>query len=125
MQLLSLTLRSPAENLALDEALIENAEQTEDHPEVLRLWEPTQNFVVIGRSSSYSGEVNHDYCKENNIPVFRRVTGGAAIVTGPGCLMYGVLLDYRRRPELKMLDQAHQFVMQQMAAALGLSLIHI
>ena len=117
MQLLKLTLPSPAENLALDEALIESAERTEDHPEVLRLWEPAENFVVIGRSSSFSGEVNHDYCTENNIPVFRRVTGGASIVTGPGCLMYGVLLDYRRRPELRMLDQAHQFVMNKMADA--------
>ena len=76
-----------------------------------------ENFVVIGRSSSFGSEVNHDYCQRHGIPVFRRVTGGAAIVTGPGCLMYGVLLDYRRRPELRMLDQAHQFVMQKMAAA--------
>ena len=119
MQLLNLTLASPAENLALDEALIESAEHTDNHPEVLRLWEPPENFVVIGRSSSYSGEVNHGYCKANNIPVFRRVTGGASIVTGPGCLMYGLLLDYRRRPELRLLDQAHQFVMQNMAAAVG------
>lgn len=119
MQLLRLTLPTPAENLALDEALIEIAENTEDHPEVLRLWEPETNFVVIGRSSSFSGEVNHDYCTEHNIPVFRRVTGGASIVTGPGCLMYGVLLDYRRRPELRMLDQAHEFVMNKMADAVG------
>lgn len=119
MQLLPLTLSTPAENLALDEALIESAENTKNHPEVLRLWEPSQNFVVIGRSSSFSGEVNHDYCTEHNIPVLRRVTGGASIVTGPGCLMYGVLLDYRLRPQLRMLDQAHQFVMNQMAAAVG------
>jgi lipoate-protein ligase A len=119
MQLLKLTLPTPAENLALDEALIETAESVEGHPEVLRLWEPRQNFVVIGRSSSYSSEVNHDYCGEHNIPVLRRITGGASIVTGPGCLMYGVLLDYRKRPQLRMLDQAHQFVMQNMADAVG------
>ena len=118
MQLLNLTLDTPAENLALDEALVEGAESVGNHPEVLRLWEPKENFVVIGRSSSFGSEVNHDYCQRHSIPVFRRVTGGAAIVTGPGCLMYGVLLDYRRRPELRMLDQAHQFVMQKMAAAI-------
>ncbi len=118
MQLIKLTLPTPAENLALDEALIETADATGDHPEVLRLWEPAEPFVVIGRSSSYVGEVNHDYCRANGIPVFRRVSGGAAIVTGPGCLMYAVLLDYRIRPELRMLDHAHQFVMQKMAAAI-------
>jgi len=117
MQFLNLTLPTAAENLAFDEGLIEQAEVTESHPEVLRLWEPEDPFVVIGRSSSWSGEVNTDYCQRNKSPVFRRVTGGAAIVTGRGCLMYAVLLDYRLRPELRMLDQAHQFVMSQMAAA--------
>ena len=130
MQLLNLTLPTPAENLAFDEALIEQAELSakqeaasdglsSSHPEVLRLWEPAETFVVIGRSSSYSKEVNTDYCQRNGIPIFRRVTGGAAIVTGRGCLMYAVLLDYRRRPELRMLDQAHKFVMDNMAAAVG------
>jgi lipoate-protein ligase A len=118
MRLLKQTLTTPAKNLALDEALIDRAEANEYHPEVLRLWEPKDPFVVIGRSSSYAREVNVDYCRQHNIPVLRRVTGGAAIVTGPGCLMYGVLLDYRRRPELRMLDQAHQFVMQKMADAI-------
>jgi lipoate-protein ligase A len=32
--------------------------------------------------------------------------------------MYAVLLDYRKRPELRMLDQAHQFVMSQISQAL-------
>lgn len=117
MQLIELTLCSPAENLAFDEALLEVAEGNESHPEVLRLWEPAEHFVVIGRSSSYYSEVNHSFCRAQGIPVFRRVTGGASIVTGPGCLMYAVLLDYRFRPELRMLDHAHRFVMQKMAAA--------
>jgi lipoate-protein ligase A len=63
-------------------------------------------------------EVNQTYCDENDIPVFRRISGGQSIVTGPGCLMYAVLLDYRKRPELRMLDQAHSFVMLRMQAAL-------
>ena len=48
MKLLDLTLDSPAENLALDEALLEQAEA--DGPqEVLRLWEPESPLVVMGR----------------------------------------------------------------------------
>jgi len=118
MQSFNVTLQKPSENLALDEVLIETAEVTEHQQELFRLWEPTENFVVIGRSSSYASEVNHEYCSQHGIPVFRRVTGGASIVAGPGCLMYAVLLDYRKRPELRMLDQAHQFVMQKMANAI-------
>lgn len=122
MKLMRLTLPSAAENLALDEALVESADQSPanaPHDEVLRLWEPQETFVVIGRSSSLEQEVNLPWCRKNRIGAYRRASGGASIVTGPGCLMYAVLLDMRRRENLRMLDQAHQFVMQNMASALG------
>ena len=118
MKLLRLTLDRPAENLALDEALVETADNSQTHDEVLRLWEPKQNSVVIGRSTPLHAEVDVAWCQENGIPMYRRVSGGASIVTGPGCLMYAVLLDLRQRPHLRMLDQAHRFVMQTMATAL-------
>ena len=50
MKLLELTLPTPAENLALDEALLDAAEAGELPDEVLRLWEPSQPLVVVGRS---------------------------------------------------------------------------
>lgn len=117
MKLLDLTLDSPAENLALDEALLEQAES--DGPqEVLRLWEPQSPLVVIGRSSKVAIEVQRERCAERGIPYLRRCSGGAAIVTGPGCLMYAVVLSYQLRPTLRVLDQAHDFVLTQVAAAL-------
>lgn len=118
MQLLDLTL-SPVLNLALDDALLETAEASESHPEILRFWEPESPMVVIGRSSPLAMEVNLEYCKANDIPVFRRMSGGQSIVTGPGCLMYAVLLDYRKRPQLRMLDKAHEFVMNKLSNSLG------
>ena len=118
MKILELTLDSPAENLALDEALLETAESSESHPEVLRIWEPQAPLAVVGRSSPAEAEVNLEYCRKSGIPVFRRCSGGQSIVTGPGCLMYAVLLDYRQRPELRMLEIAHQFVMKQMQNAI-------
>ena len=119
MKLLKLTLESSLANIAIDEALLESAEQTDNSPEVLRLWEPRVPAVVIGRSSPIETEVNLEFCRTNGIEVFRRCSGGQSIVTGPGCLMYAVLLDYRRRPELRMLEKAHRFVMENMAAALS------
>ncbi len=122
MKLLELTLGPPqhdiAANIALDDALLETAESGLLKDEVLRLWEPEQTLVVIGRSSPIEQEVNLKFCHEHNIPVYRRPSGGAAIVTAPGCLMYGLLLDYRRRPQLRMLQSAHEFVMTQMQSAL-------
>lgn len=118
MHLLDLTLATGAENLALDEALLEEAEAGAGAAEVLRLWEPTEPMVVIGRSSRIAEEVNLSACGERGIRVMRRCSGGAAVVTGPGCLMYGVVLSYAQRPHLRMLEQAHQFVLGVMKKAL-------
>lgn len=124
MKLLDLTLDNAVANLALDEALLETAEAAGQHPEVLRLWEPTKPFVVLGRSSPIETEVNLEFCRARNIDVLRRCSGGATIVTGPGCLMYAVLLDYRKRLDnqqreyLRMLEQAHRFVMEQTRSAI-------
>lgn len=118
MDYLELTLASAAENLALDEALLEAAEEGTGPGEVLRLWEPTAPLVVVGRSSRFEDEVRLDVCRRLGIPVLRRVSGGAAIVTGPGCLMYAVVLSYRARPQLRLLEHAHRLVMDTLAEAL-------
>lgn len=118
MRYLDLTLPTAAENLALDEALLDEAEQCGSPMETLRLWEPVEPMVVVGRSSSVDAEVHLKVCRERGIPVLRRTSGGAAIVTGPGCLMYSLVLSYRLRPGLRVVDNAHRFVLQELASAL-------
>ncbi len=118
MKLLELTLPTPAENLALDEALLDQAEYAPESDEVLRLWESGQYFVVVGRSSQIQREVNVAACHERCVPILRRSSGGTAIVAGPGCLMYSVVLSYLRHPELRMLDRAHEHVLSLLASAL-------
>ena len=118
MRYLDLTLPTPAENLALDEALLEQAERTGQPRETLRLWEPTEPMVVVGRSSRIDAEVHRDGCARRGIPILRRSSGGAAIVTGPGCLMYALVLSYQLRPQLRLIDHAHQFVLRTIASAL-------
>lgn len=118
MRYLDLTLPTAAENLALDEALLEEAEALGEPCETLRLWEPERPMVVVGRSSRAAGEVHLEACRQRGIPVLRRSSGGLSIVTGPGCLMYAVVLSYRRRPALRMLDEAHRFVLGKLVGAL-------
>jgi lipoate---protein ligase len=118
MRYLDLTLPTAAENLALDEALLDEAEANETPDETLRLWEPRQPMVVVGRSSQFHVEVQLDACRALGIPVLRRPSGGAAIVAGPGCLMYALLLSYRARPQLRILNEAHRWVLATLAAAL-------
>jgi lipoate-protein ligase A len=92
MKLLDLTLLAPAENLALDEALLEAAETGELNDDVLRLWEFPAPAIVVGRSSRVAEEIHQEAARAAGIPVLRRASGGAAIVAGPGCLMYSVVL---------------------------------
>jgi len=118
MQLLDLTLPSPEENLALDEALLDEAEAAAEPCEVLRLWEAPRPMVVVGRSSRLEQEVHLDYCRAQGVAVLRRVSGGAAVVAGPGCLMYAVVLSYERLPHLRPINQAHAYVLDRIATAL-------
>src|SRR5438309_745877 len=111
MQILDLTLSTPAENLALDEALLEWAEEKKPDAEFLRLWESPRPMVVVGRSSRVAKEVNESACCERRIPILRRSSGGAAVVAGPGCLMYALVLSYNTRPELRDISRAHAFVL--------------
>ncbi|MEW4563893.1 lipoate--protein ligase family protein [Bremerella sp. JC770] len=119
MQLLDLTLPTPEENLALDEALLTQAETGNQVVEVLRIWEPTEPLVVIGRASKLHEEVNVEVCQARGIPVLRRSSGGASVVTGSGCLMYAVVLSYQQHPELAALDVCHQFVMGRLKESLA------
>lgn len=102
----------------MDQALLDEAEQAGRPMETLRLWEPARPMVVVGRSSRLGNEVRHDLCRRREIPVLRRCSGGAAIVTGPGCLMYALVLSYQLRPELRAVDQAHHRVLDAIASAL-------
>ena len=119
MRNLQLTLDTPAENLALDLGLLEAAEAHQLTGDVLRLWEPKQYFVVLGRSSDPAVEVDLAACRLDGVEVLRRVSGGATVVTGPGCLMYAVVLGYESKPWLRDISAAHRFVLETTATALA------
>lgn len=117
MEFLDLTLPTPEENLALDEALLDEADR-DALGETLRLWEPRRRMVIVGRSSAIEVETHVEACCQQNVPVLRRASGGAAILAGPGCLMYALVLGRRHRPLLRGIDRTHRFVLDTLAAAL-------
>ena len=119
MQLIDLTLDNAAENLALDEALLEAAEAHACPAEMLRVWESPEWVAVVGRSSRVDEEVRLDECALRGIPVLRRCSGGASVLIGPGCLLYSVVLSCELRPALRMIEEAHRFVLDHTARALA------
>jgi lipoate-protein ligase A len=119
MQRFERSFATPAENVAFDEAILEWAENQSTEGEFLRLWESADPMVVVGRSSHVEKEVNVAFCRHEGIPVLRRSSGGAAIVAGPGCLMYAVVLNCAVRTELKDISRAHSFVLTQLTKTIG------
>ena len=70
-------LRPPAQNIALNRALLE-ARQAEEIPSTLRFlrFRPS---ALLGYHQSADQELNLDYCRANRVAVQRRITGGGAI----------------------------------------------
>ena len=110
-------LTEAADHLALDEALLMEAEAGHGG-ETLRVWEFDQHVVVAGRSTRVDEEIDRDFCQTHGIPILRRCSGGASVVGGPGCVMYSVVLSFTREPALSRIDVAHQYVMSRVLAAL-------
>ena len=95
MILKDVSLDLPEENVLLDEALFVLAEKFSGG-EVLRFWESQKPFIVLGRIGKESEDIHIEAVKKDNIPVFRRASGGGTVVQGAGCLNYAVILDKGR-----------------------------
>lgn len=86
-----ITLDTPAENLALDEVLLQDVD-ADPSQATLRTWESPDRFVVVGRSNQIETEINLKQCQSEGVRVFRRSSGGGAVVLGAGCLAYALAL---------------------------------
>lgn len=110
MKYLDLTFVDPASNLACDEALLELCE-SKDEDGLLRLWEPTRYFVVVGYSNKVATEVNVSACEAKSIPILRRFSGGGAVLQGPGCLNYTLAVKHERLEIPADLTASYRFVL--------------
>src|SRR5437868_2848192 len=91
MYFLEKTLPTLAENLALDEALLLEAEAGRGG-EVLRLWEWPLPAVVLGAGCRLAEDVDEERCRADGVPVLRRASGGGTVLLGAGCLLYTLVL---------------------------------
>jgi len=111
---------SPFQHLAADEWLLAAAERNESSKTgTLRIWESDKSFVVLGRGSKVDAEVNQEACAADKVSILRRTSGGATIVTGPGCLMYSIVLEHASDSRIATIDATHNFVLETMAAGLN------
>jgi lipoate-protein ligase A len=118
MQFLHLTLPTPAENLALDEALLLEAEAGRSG-EVLRLWEWPQPAVILGAGCRLAEDVDEAACLANGVPILRRASGGGTVLLGPGCLLYSLVLNQEGAPGLQDITSSYRVILERVRAALA------
>ena len=115
LRLLDLSYASPAENLACDEALLEELEAGAGEP-TLRFWESAVHFIVLGYSNAIATEVSRAECERLGIPILRRSSGGGTVLQGPGCLNYNLTLPIT--DETASITDTNCFVMRRNRDAL-------
>lgn len=106
-----------AANLALDEALLVDAEER-GGPAVLRVWESARYAVVLGASCRMAEDVLVDACAADGVAIVRRSSGGGTVVIGPGALNFSVILPIEAHAELKAVDAAQRFVLGRVAESI-------
>lgn len=111
------TLSGVAEDLALDEAMLIEADSGRG-PAVVRFWERPSHAVVLGASRRIREDVDVDACRADGVPIFRRSSGGGTVVIGPGALNVTVVLPEAAGPGLSAVDAAQRHVLDRMAASI-------
>ena len=117
MTYLDVTLPTLADNLALDEALLLEAE--ENARECLRTWEWPSAAVVLGAAGKLANEVFEDACRRDGVPIQRRSSGGGTVLLGQGCLCFSLVLSYDRAPELTEVTSSYRYILGLIARGLS------
>ena len=117
MKLLDLSLPSPSENLALDEALLDERE-AHDGEAVLRFWETAWPFVVLGYVCKMADDVHVEQCQKRGVPILRRSSGGGTVLQAPGVLNYALILPIESGTLTENLTTTNALVMNRMRDAL-------
>jgi|SRR6266851_1395962 len=112
MQYLDLTLPSAAENLALDEALLLDAE-ADRGTEILRFWEWSSPTVILGAGCRLAEDVDEAACNRHEVPILRRSSGGGTVLLGKGCLCYTLVLAHDRDPALGEIRSSFCFILER------------
>lgn len=117
MRFLEQTLPTIGENLALEEAMLQEIED-EGLPPILRLWESSTLAVVLGASGRLRDDVHVEHCRQDGVVIARRSSGGGTVVIGPGALNAAVVLPLATAPNLATVDVAQRSVLEGLARSL-------
>lgn len=91
-RLINTDLADPAFTAAADEA-IAKARSENKVPNTLHFYRRNVPTISLGYFQEVEKSIDSQFCRQNNIQIVRRVTGGSAVYTDPGHLLYGLAVD--------------------------------
>ncbi|MDD3088891.1 MAG: biotin/lipoate A/B protein ligase family protein [Candidatus Omnitrophica bacterium] len=117
MLLLNHSITAPEDNIALDEAMLLEAERG-GAGETVRFWESEEHFIVLGRACDAFGECDLEAAARDGVKVIRRLSGGGTVLQGPGCLNYSLVLSYESDPQYRTIRSSYGAVLRRISMAL-------
>jgi len=121
-RLLDTGARSGAENMALDETLLE-LKASGKIPPTLRFLQFSKPTVLVGHHQSVEQEVRLDYCRSHGIEINRRLTGGGSLYWGEKELGWEIYVSQGHPRVPSKIEDLYRKMGE--AAALGLRLLGV
>ncbi len=90
-----------------------------DDGERLLIWESAEPAVVLPRNGEPALWACRPACAARGVPLLRRGSGGGAVVVGPGCLNFALVLSLDRRPWLTDVERSYEWLLGRLAAVLA------
>jgi lipoate-protein ligase A len=118
MKVEDLSFTDPQQNLEYDDQLLALADK-QGVGEVLRFWESSSYFVVLGRTCKDDVDVDLEACSKGGISVLRRSSGGGTVLQGPGCLNFSLVLSKSRHHDLISITKSYEFILFRVLSALN------
>ena len=87
--------------------------------ERLLVWEAARPAVILPRQGEPGRWVREAACAARGVPLLHRVSGGGAVVVGPGCLAFALVLSLDARPRLADVAHSYDWLLAREAGALA------
>ncbi|MCD6189000.1 MAG: lipoate--protein ligase family protein [Thermococcus sp.] len=118
MRFIPLIVARPEVQMAIDEAIMK-ARIEGKVEDTVRLYVFKPSSITIGRFQSIEHDVNLERCRELNIPVVRRITGGGSVFHDHyGEITYSVIIGEDFHESLKNIEKSYRFLAAPLVKAL-------
>ena len=116
-RLLDTGLLTAAENMAIDEIILDEVSAGRSRP-TLRFLRFSPPAVLVGRHQEVEREARLDFCADSGIDINRRITGGGSIFFQSSALGWGLFGRLGQPP----FDGAYERILQEICTAAALAL---